>query len=112
MKGSVPAAVRSSTVAVCHTGSCAITVSDDNWAKIQAVYPHAKRPTGPGDGGPCEICGEDMRAKEYPLEVIGLLPDGRTTTSGRYWHMKYEHGRMEDYISIDRYLARLGKEIP
>jgi len=51
-------------------------------------------PVGPGDGGPCPICGEDMAAKVYREE----LATGLTECSGRYWHMKNEHGIMEDYL--------------
>jgi hypothetical protein len=53
------------------------------------------RPLGPGDGGPCPICGEEMAEKVYE-ERLGLS-DGSTGCSGRYWHMKNEHGIMEDY---------------
>ena len=48
---------------------------------------------GPGDGGPCPICGEDMAKKVYEETFL----DGIRPCSGRYWHMKNEHGVMEDY---------------
>jgi len=48
----------------------------------------------PGDGGPCPICGEDMAAKEYEEESFFL---GLHKVAGRYWHMRFEHGIMEDY---------------
>lgn len=52
----------------------------------------------PGDGGPCPICGEDMRSKAYPNETMfPELKELRPTISGRYWHMHHEHGILEDY---------------
>lgn len=69
---------------------------------------------GPGSGGPCPICGEDMKAKKYPMDEehgysilvltereAGLLPD---TVSGRYWHMSEEHGILEHYSGAGRWL--------
>ena len=53
------------------------------------------RRASPGDGGPCPICGEDMAEKIYE-EPLGIR-DGIAVCSGRYWHMKNEHGIMEDY---------------
>lgn len=53
----------------------------------------------PGDGGPCPVCGEDMRAVEYDSQALGL-PSHKV--SGRYWHMKEVHGTMEHYKSIDQ----------
>ena len=48
-----------------------------------------------GDGGPCPICGEDMAEKVYEE----TLADGTVVScEGRYWHMKNEHGIMEDYV--------------
>ncbi len=49
----------------------------------------------PGDGGPCSICGQDMKGKAYPLDY-DLFGDSRAV-SGRYWHMKEEHGIIETY---------------
>jgi hypothetical protein len=50
---------------------------------------------GPGDSGPCPICGEDMRGKTY-TESSSIFPVPQSHT-GRYWHMKYEHGIYEHY---------------
>ena len=50
-------------------------------------------PAGPGEGGPCPICGDDMAERVYLEE----LPDGITECRGRYWHMSHEHGILEDY---------------
>lgn len=51
------------------------------------------RAAQPGDGGPCPICGLDMREKVYTED----LPGRTVACSGRYWHMKHEHGTLEDY---------------
>jgi hypothetical protein len=50
-------------------------------------------PAGPGDSGPCPICGQDMAEKVYEERLL----DGITPCRGRYWHMVHEHGILEDY---------------
>lgn len=56
---------------------------------------------GPGDGGPCPICGEDMGAKEYEATTIFTNrftgKSSPSKVSGRYWHMKNEHMILEHY---------------
>jgi|tagenome__1003787_1003787.scaffolds.fasta_scaffold20984673_4 hypothetical protein len=60
-----------------------------------------RKRAGPGDDGPCPICGEDMAEKVYEerlptvLEKRVLLEVHKCR--GRYWHMKNEHATMEDY---------------
>lgn len=51
---------------------------------------------GPGDSGPCPICKEEMTAKEYYNPVSDIFPVP-TTSKGRYWHMRHEHGILEHY---------------
>lgn len=61
----------------------------------------SKRPAGPGDGGPCPICGADMAATVYeerlPTVSENKLVIEVSNCSGRYWHMKNAHATMEDY---------------
>lgn len=52
---------------------------------------------GPGDSGPCPRCGEEMAEKEYDSNSLGL-PQHKV--SGRYWHMRHEHGILEHYRLI------------
>jgi hypothetical protein len=49
---------------------------------------------GPGDTGPCPLCGKDMGEEEYSQR---LLNGTIVMCSGRYWHMRHEHGILEDY---------------
>lgn len=55
---------------------------------------------GPGDGGPCPECGEDMRGKFYDEQSVFNTPGVTQRLAGRYWHMKYEHGILENYRSL------------
>ena len=61
-----------------------------------------KWPTGPGDGGPCPICGQDMAATVYEERLPTVSEDRLvfevSRCSGRYWHMKNAHATMEDYL--------------
>jgi hypothetical protein len=62
----------------------------------------SKRVAGPGDRGPCPICGEDMAGKVYkerlPTVAANKLVLEVSRSRGRYWHMKNAHGIMEDYF--------------
>lgn len=49
---------------------------------------------GPGDSGPCPHCGKEMKEQIYIEEIVGI---GTKELSGRYWHMKNEHGIFEHY---------------
>lgn len=57
---------------------------------------------GPGDGGPCPICGEDMAETVYeerqPMFLEGRLVVEVNHCRGRYWHMRHAHRIMEDYF--------------
>ena len=58
-------------------------------------YPQNVR-IGPGDSGPCPRCGAEMKEKQYNVNTIS--PEvANVKASGRYWHMRYEHGILEDY---------------
>jgi len=69
----------------------------------------------PGDGGPCPICGEDMEAKSYPASTISAdlnkyIDEQQGGSRGRYWHMRYEHNRFEDYDTMGALLERAEAE--
>lgn len=50
---------------------------------------------GPGDGGPCPICGKEMAEKEYDGD--SFFPTLNHKVKGRYWHMVNEHQIWEHY---------------
>ena len=53
---------------------------------------------GPGDSGPCPICGEEMAEKEYESSpCLGPRPRPVHKVKGRYWHMANEHQIWEHY---------------
>lgn len=53
---------------------------------------------GPGDSGPCPICGEEMKEKVYTsTPCLGPFPRPVHQVSGRYWHMVHEHRIWEHY---------------
>jgi len=65
----------------------------------------AQQQISPADGGPCPICNEDMAEKVYDAMWFGKDANGELVqlpARGRYWHMSYEHGILENYEQIQQ----------
>lgn len=55
------------------------------------------RAAHPGDGGPCPLCGQEMGEKIYMSPILDTAGLTTTPCRGRYWHLQYELGILEDY---------------
>jgi hypothetical protein len=64
---------------------------------------------GARDSGRCPYCGADMRATHH---VERFLDGSDKLCSGRFRHMRHEHGILEDYSSRSTAIAADISRIP